>query len=149
MPQLDPVTFASQFFWLCIVFSALYLILVKFCLPNIARILKVREYMQTNSSTDAFDKIEAPTISSDNFAIAKKCFSSYPSLKFETKTLSDCNLGFYNDFATNYQNSVIANLILSKYGRASSRYFAQNSANTKNVTNASLVFYYKIVNQMK
>jgi hypothetical protein len=43
MPQLDKVTFLSQFFWLCIVFVSLYLILVKNFLPKLARIVKVRQ----------------------------------------------------------------------------------------------------------
>jgi len=42
MPQLDKVTFLSQFFWLCIVFFSMYLILVKLFLPSLARIVKVR-----------------------------------------------------------------------------------------------------------
>jgi hypothetical protein len=42
MPQLDKVTFISQFFWLCITFFSTYLILVKFYLPALARIIKVR-----------------------------------------------------------------------------------------------------------
>jgi hypothetical protein len=42
MPQLDKVTFLSQFFWFCIVFFSMYLILVKLFLPALARIVKVR-----------------------------------------------------------------------------------------------------------
>jgi hypothetical protein len=42
MPQLDKVTFLSQFFWLCVVFISLYLTLVKLFLPSFARIFKVR-----------------------------------------------------------------------------------------------------------
>jgi hypothetical protein len=42
MPQLDKVSFLSQFFWLCIVFFAMYLILVKLFLPSLARIVKLR-----------------------------------------------------------------------------------------------------------
>jgi len=45
MPQLDKVTFLSQFFWLCIVFSSLYLLLVKIFLPSIARLLKGRKFV--------------------------------------------------------------------------------------------------------
>jgi len=43
MPQLDKVTFLSQFFWFCVVFGGLYLCLVKYYLPVFARIVKLRQ----------------------------------------------------------------------------------------------------------
>jgi len=43
MPQLDKVTFLSQFFWFCVVFGVLYLCLVKYYLPAFARIVKLRK----------------------------------------------------------------------------------------------------------
>ena len=42
MPQLDKVTFLSQFFWLSISFLAFYIILLKQFLPKMSRILKFR-----------------------------------------------------------------------------------------------------------
>jgi len=42
MPQLDKVTYFSQFFWLCVFYLGFYLALVKYFLPRISRILKVR-----------------------------------------------------------------------------------------------------------
>jgi len=148
MPQLDPVTFLSQFFWLCVVFSALYLILVKFCLPSIARILKVREFIFSNSPT-SFDQAKAPEIDSKNFSLAKKCFGSYPDLQFETKFLSDYNQKFLNEFSTSYQDTIIGNIVLSKYGRAKNTFFAQNSPMTKHTSKGSQVFYLKVFNSIK
>lgn len=43
MPQLDKVTFFSQFFWLTIFYIGFYLVLVKHFLPKLSRILKVRQ----------------------------------------------------------------------------------------------------------
>jgi F0F1-type ATP synthase membrane subunit b/b' len=43
MPQLDKVSYFSQFFWLCFFYLGFYILLVKFFLPKIRRILKVRE----------------------------------------------------------------------------------------------------------
>lgn len=43
MPQLDKVSYFSQFFWLCFFYLGFYIVLVKFFLPKIRRILKVRE----------------------------------------------------------------------------------------------------------
>jgi hypothetical protein len=43
MPQLDKVSYFTQFFWLCFFYLGFYILLVKFFLPKIRRILKVRE----------------------------------------------------------------------------------------------------------
>jgi len=42
MPQLDTLTFFSQFFWLSFFFLGFYAILVKYYLPKMSRILKIR-----------------------------------------------------------------------------------------------------------
>jgi hypothetical protein len=42
MPQLDNVTYLSQIFWCFITFSTLYFVLLKNILPNIAKVLKIR-----------------------------------------------------------------------------------------------------------
>ena len=55
MPQLDTVTYMSQFFWLCFFFLGFYFSLVQFFLPKMARILKYRQekmmQIQTQSSS--------------------------------------------------------------------------------------------------
>ena len=43
MPQLDTVSYMSQFFWLCFFFLGFYFSLVQFILPKMARILKFRQ----------------------------------------------------------------------------------------------------------
>jgi hypothetical protein len=43
MPQLDKVTFLSQFFWLCAFFLGFYLIILKNFLPKMSRVLKYRK----------------------------------------------------------------------------------------------------------
>lgn len=43
MPQLDKVTFLSQFFWLCFFYLGFYVIILKFYLPKISRILALRK----------------------------------------------------------------------------------------------------------
>ncbi len=42
MPQLDKVTFLSQFFWLCLSFITFYFLILKNFLPKMSRILKFR-----------------------------------------------------------------------------------------------------------
>ena len=43
MPQLDQVTFFSQFFWLCFFFFGFYYLICKNFLPRMGRILKLRK----------------------------------------------------------------------------------------------------------
>lgn len=43
MPQLDKVTFLSQFFWVCFFYLGFYYILVKYFLPKISRIIALRK----------------------------------------------------------------------------------------------------------
>ena len=49
MPQLDKVTFLSQFFWLCVFYLGFYYIIYKYYLPKISRILALRKTKMTGS----------------------------------------------------------------------------------------------------
>lgn len=53
MPQLDTVTYMSQFFWLCFFFLGFYFSLVQFILPKMARILKFRQEKMTKIQTQS------------------------------------------------------------------------------------------------
>jgi len=46
MPQLDHLTYFSQYFWLCIVFFAFYGACVKYYLPGLSRLTKYRAKTQ-------------------------------------------------------------------------------------------------------
>ena len=50
MPQLDQVTFFSQFFWLCIFFFGFYFVISKDFLPKMGRIFKYRKKRVSLSS---------------------------------------------------------------------------------------------------
>lgn len=56
MPQLDILTFFSQFFWLSIFFLSFYVLLVKYYLPRMSRILKIRN---RKISSDFIDKVQS------------------------------------------------------------------------------------------
>ena len=43
MPQLDKVTFLSQFFWLCFFYLGFYFFVLKYVLPKMSRILALRK----------------------------------------------------------------------------------------------------------
>ena len=50
MPQLDHTTFISQLFWLIVIFSCLYLVTLKYILPTVGQVLKVRKKMLTRAN---------------------------------------------------------------------------------------------------
>jgi hypothetical protein len=61
MPQLDSVTFFSQFFWLCVFFIGFYLTLTKYYLPRLSRLLKVRK-QRMGTSTGSVSLIQKETV---------------------------------------------------------------------------------------
>lgn len=59
MPQLDHVTYLSQYFWLCVFYFALYYGVTKMWLPRVSRILALRhatlqkgDALSTSSDTE-------------------------------------------------------------------------------------------------
>jgi F-type H+-transporting ATPase subunit b len=42
MPQLDPSSFASQIFWLVVMFAALYWVMAKIAIPRVGEVLEQR-----------------------------------------------------------------------------------------------------------
>jgi len=70
MPQLDKVTFFTQISWLLVVFFSLYVILLKFVLPKLALILKLRQRKIAKflSDSNSFKK-EAETRAQIHFDI--------------------------------------------------------------------------------
>lgn len=68
MPQLDKVTFLSQFFWLSFFYLAFYFLILKNFLPKMSRILKFRKKKNQKTSTylindkHYFDKMVAKSL---------------------------------------------------------------------------------------
>lgn len=54
MPQLDVSSFTTQILWLVIVYFTFYILLLKFILPKIGRILKFRESYKIPSKSKIF-----------------------------------------------------------------------------------------------
>lgn len=59
MPQLDQVTFFSQFFWLCVFFFTFYVVLLKSFLPKMNRILRFRKKIHQASSDSYVGKYQS------------------------------------------------------------------------------------------
>lgn len=56
MPQLDKVTFLSQYVWLCVFYIGLYVVLLKYFLPRLSRILLARK-RRLNVSGQGMDSL--------------------------------------------------------------------------------------------
>lgn len=52
MPQLDTVTFMSQYFWFMLVFLLIYFRVVIYYLPNLARTLKLRHKIKSKDQAE-------------------------------------------------------------------------------------------------
>jgi len=117
MPQLDKVTFLSQFVWLVIVFFSLYLILVKFHLPSIARILQTRQIvveMENNSNSDgsqaSFDDSTSKSSISifNNVMVAQNIFDQRMNRRLgqASSALSTITPKYSNDFNSDASYSI-------------------------------------------
>lgn len=89
MPQLDKVTFLSQFFWLCFFFIGFYIVLLKFFLPKMSLILKLRKtkllgsHQNVNTLTQENDKIKLnlDKLSTNSLISSKNKFNTRFNLK--------------------------------------------------------------------
>lgn len=106
MPQLDKVTFLSQFFWLCFFYLGFYYVLVKYFLPKISRILALRKKKLSVSHQgiqSVHDENKKIRTSSDNilskaFSASKDVFLNFFS---QTTTWLDTTVNSVNK--THYQ----------------------------------------------
>ena len=77
MPQLDKVTFFSQYFWLVIFFLSFYFFVLKVVLPTIVTIIKVRKKKLEAMASEVADlKKEESTILSNYDAVLIESFNS-------------------------------------------------------------------------
>ena len=123
MPQLDKVTFLPQFFWLCFFYLGFYYLVVKYFLPNIIRILTLRQ-KKMNLSQHSFPAIHQEnqqvrqsldTILCGNFSISKNVFSDFlfDTNKWYLQNLTDGNKIQYKT-ANNSYLKTLGNSCLSQ-----------------------------------
>ena len=101
MPQLDKVTFFSQFFWLSIFYVGFYLVILKFFLPKLSRILKVRQkkvsLSQQGTTTLLQEKVKVEaslnTLIEQGVGVSKKLFQEnlHATQAWLGKVISDTN----------------------------------------------------------
>jgi F0F1-type ATP synthase membrane subunit b/b' len=59
MPQFDKLTFFNQVFWVVFIFFGFYIVLLKFFLPQLSSVLKIRQKKLKTS----FSSVEASNFS--------------------------------------------------------------------------------------
>ena len=127
MPQLDKVTFLSQFFWLCFFYLGFYYILVKYFLPKISRILALRKrklsvsHQGIQSLQDENKKIRANSdnILSRAFSASKDVFVNFFSqtTTWLNTTVNSVNKSHYQTINKSYidflgETSLSQNILL-------------------------------------
>lgn len=76
MPQLDKVSFFSQYFWLIACLVVLFFLTVKFFIPKVSRVIKLRKYLINFSGFPFLVKESEQVRSSFNGMFAKGCSCS-------------------------------------------------------------------------
>mgnify|MGYP000854012000 CR=1 FL=1 len=127
MPQLDSVTFFSQYFWLLFFFMVLYGELYYSVLPKLARIIKVRKKQHSTGSLNAVNcNSEKSKISSVTNSILESknqlqhilktssAWSSNVIIQASSKDFLNSNKSYLVNLAKNnlLQNAIIFDLTL-------------------------------------
>lgn len=98
MPQFDKITFFNQIFWLLLMFSVFYILLLRNYLPKIALILKVRRKKLSRGASfmeDALTENSKIFVDSNNIASALTINSSNQIEKH--KELNFSNLDSFSE----------------------------------------------------
>lgn len=129
MPQLDKVTFLSQFFWLSFFYLGFYFLILKYFLPKMSRILKFRKKKMSGSQEFvSFLESENETVRSNFDSMIAKGLNTSRSLFTENlqrtedwldKIKYDTNKTHYQGINKTYvqtvgETSLAENLALSQ-----------------------------------
>lgn len=98
MPQLDKVTFLSQYFWLLIFFFGFYIFQLKFFLPEMSRILKFRKKTLNRSSAFTLQE-ENSKVRNSASTVLENLFKNSRNI-FKKLSLNSENL--FSDYANKY-----------------------------------------------
>ena len=114
MPQLDKVSYFTQFFWLTLTITAFYITLLKFYLPTITRVLKMREHkvsLTQESNDNTYEQEQEQVLQTMQTAVRQSLTQSKQALQksFETtagwvdKTVQKTNQEHFQTVQTQYQ----------------------------------------------
>jgi hypothetical protein len=101
MPQLDKVTFLSQVFWGALAFNLFYVILLKFILPVISKIIKIRQKKSAPVSL-------APYVADKAVDLSKSTVTTGSDLKLEkeNKIVASKNENLFLENIQTYKESL-------------------------------------------
>jgi F-type H+-transporting ATPase subunit b len=113
MPQFDKITFFNQIFWLILIFSGFYFILLKNFLPKIGSVLKARnkKLLKSNTLAEQFKSEESSVLADSN-----RVFVGTASL---CRTNLFNGVGKSNDWLSSSQK----NLLISDLKNTQKEYF--------------------------
>lgn len=116
MPQLDKVTFLSQFFWLCLFYLGFYYLVLKYFLPKISRILTLRKkkmnlsHYGSNSLQQENQQVRQnlDTILSRGFSLSRNVFNDFLSRtnNWLDQSLTSVNKTHYKTVNNSYIHSL-------------------------------------------
>jgi predicted DNA-binding protein YlxM (UPF0122 family) len=119
MPQLDKFSFATQIFWLLVLFFFIYIILIKYFLPAIYKVLKIRKEILDNLVADSTALVDEEFIARNirKELVSVSIFKTLDFLTIFQKKLSlfknMCNLlvikgPMFNQARSAYRDSILA-----------------------------------------
>lgn len=114
MPQLDKVTFLSQFFWLCLLYLGFYYIVLKYMLPKISRIITLRKKKMNLSQYGSLElqqenqqvRNNVDNTVSQSVSKSRTIFNDFftKSLTWLNQSLNDVNKTQYKNVNNSYIN---------------------------------------------
>lgn len=119
LPQMDPTWFASQLFWLVVLFAALYFVFAKTVLPNLSSTLENRrEHIQGDlDSADSLKK-EAEKVHQDYETILEearaKASKLYQDIDEDIKAKSEKEYADFQDRLVKETQAVEAKILAAK-----------------------------------
>ena len=130
MPQLDVTSFTAQILWLVAIYFTFYILLLKYILPRIGKILKFRKNYKMTKSFNAYkaeNKDLAKTISAQLNSLAKNNLNFFEKnnnklVGYSTlESLSNRPTNQNNLFKKNLESLYIKKQLLEKYEEEISR----------------------------
>lgn len=114
MPQLDKITFFSQFFWLSFFYLGFYFLILKYFLPKMSRTLKFRKRRMNNSQQNVTSMGEE----------GDKVGNSYQALL--STGLTTCKSVFNQNYkeAENWVSSTVSQANQTKLGKTNLSYIS-------------------------
>ena len=112
MPQLDIMTYFTQFFWFSLGFSSFYIFMLHFIMPSIALSLKFRKRKLEVLANDINKKKES----------ASELLSTYDNILFKMLNTSRLYIGKVANYGNLWVSTSISKTNLSNFSQANNTY---------------------------